>query len=310
MKNGKYISSESWIAGLVHLFGYTTLFYTLYKVQIPLFFDKGKIAKFIISLIPSTSIIMGLWYAGMKGLSFCIQLHPTTIPESPGMYLLESIQMYVPGMILLAWESYESKVLEENKLIQLEKENLEKELSYLKSQINPQFLFNTLDNLKSLVEIKSSHAPEMILMLSDVLDYVLYKSQKSTVPLKDEIYILEKFINLEKYQLPKDSLVQIKVTGDTSIPISPLTLLSLVEPYFNEKAINPNEFEKMIISVDSNENNISFTIQHDSSQSHSKLNLEQVKRHLNLSYPQNHSIDISNDKFHLQIDLLEPIEKG
>jgi two-component system LytT family sensor kinase len=151
-----------------------------------------------------------------------------TVPESYGAYILEAVQMFVPGMILLAWESYDDAQREEQRLYILEKERISTELNYIKYKVNPQFIFNTLKNLKKFVDKKSDKTPDMILRLSEVLDYVLYRSQQSKVNLSEEVAVINDFLALEKLRLGDKLDVSIRTEGSLSFAIAPLTILSLI----------------------------------------------------------------------------------
>jgi len=134
-------------------------------------------------------------------------------------YLTQTVQFYSPAMALLAWESHHERKAEQERIHQLEKEKLNTELKFLKAQLNPHFLFNTLNNLYSFVVTGSPKAPEMILGLSGILDYVLYRSQQASVPLAEEITAIENFINLEKIRYGDRLEINYQTAGNKSVPI-------------------------------------------------------------------------------------------
>lgn len=120
---------------------------------------------------------------------------------------------------------------------ELERQQLLTELAMLKTQINPHFLFNTLNNIYSLTSRKSDKAPEAVLRLAEIMRYLLYESSTDTVPLSRELDHLRSFLDLQRLRLPAaaQEAVVLEVEGtnpDCAHPIAPLLLLPLVENAF------------------------------------------------------------------------------
>jgi two-component sensor histidine kinase len=120
---------------------------------------------------------------------------------------------------------------------EMERQQLLIELAMLKTQINPHFLFNTLNNIYSLTSRKSDKAPEAVLRLSEIMRYLLYESSTDTVPLSRELAHLRSFLDLQRLRLSATAqeAIQLTVTGapaDCAHPIAPLLLLPLVENAF------------------------------------------------------------------------------
>ncbi|SDX80413.1 sensor histidine kinase [Hymenobacter psychrophilus] len=120
---------------------------------------------------------------------------------------------------------------------ELERQQLLTELAMLKTQINPHFLFNTLNNIYSLTSRKSDKAPEAVLRLAEIMRYLLYESSTDTVPLSRELDHLRSFLDLQRLRLPAaaQEAVVLAVEGtnpDCAHPIAPLLLLPLVENAF------------------------------------------------------------------------------
>jgi hypothetical protein len=124
-------------------------------------------------------------------------------------------------------------MLQEQRWREKEKQHIETELNFLKSQIHPHFFFNTLNNLYSLTIRKSDQAPEVVLKLSDLMSYMLYESSAATVPLEKEIVNLENYMALEKLRFGQRLTLCFDIKGDTSpVRIPPLVLLAFVENGF------------------------------------------------------------------------------
>ncbi|MBC8083464.1 MAG: sensor histidine kinase [Hymenobacter sp.] len=120
---------------------------------------------------------------------------------------------------------------------ELERQQLLTELAMLKTQINPHFLFNTLNNIYSLTSRKSDKAPEAVLRLAEIMRYLLYESSTDTVPLSRELTHLRSFLDLQRLRLPAaaQDAIRLDVSGaapDCTHPIAPLLLLPLVENAF------------------------------------------------------------------------------
>jgi len=126
------------------------------------------------------------------------------------------------------------------KYAQIEKEKLAAELNTLKSQINPHFLFNCLNNIYSLALTKSPKTPEVILKLSDMMRYVLYESRENFIPIKKEINFLTNFIELQKIRLTDKIDIQLNIDG--TIPekqIIPLIFETFIDNAFKHGLRNP-----------------------------------------------------------------------
>jgi len=120
---------------------------------------------------------------------------------------------------------------------QLKIEKQVAELNYLRSQTNPHFLFNTLNNIYSLSRDKSDRAPESILRLSKILRYMLYETGGAFVPIEKELKIITDYIDLEKLRYDDTLLVNFTYdVGDMKQPLPPLLLIPLVENAFKHGA--------------------------------------------------------------------------
>lgn len=123
---------------------------------------------------------------------------------------------------------------EQRKLLQdMRVEKLQAEVNYLRSQVNPHFLFNALNNLYALTLKKSDLAPDVVLKLSAMMEYMLYESEESRVPLEKEIGYLENYLELEKLRHGDQADIKVRITGaiDRGF-VPPFLLLPLVENAF------------------------------------------------------------------------------
>ncbi len=109
----------------------------------------------------------------------------------------------------------------------------EAELKLLKAQIHPHFLFNTLNNLYGLTLEKSDEAPDLVLRLSDILDYILYRCDEKYVPLTEEINMIKNYLEIEKIRYSEKLSLETNFPDKTSaFKIAPLILLPFIENAF------------------------------------------------------------------------------
>lgn len=191
----------------------------------------------------------------------------------------------------------------------LKNQQTESELQLLKSQINPHFLFNTLNNIYSTNLDDHEKANDIILELADLLRYQLESNKKPSATLADEIKSLENYVDLEKIRV-KDCEVQIEKEGDfTSAQIVPLLLLPFVENAFKYgTGIEPGKID---IRFHLNEKRLfSFYCQNKivlkKGKTHSGgIGLENVKKRLELKYQHQYQLDIdeSNDVFTVELNI-------
>lgn len=190
----------------------------------------------------------------------------------------------------------------------LKQEKLAAELKFLKAQIHPHFLFNTLNNLYALTLKKSSKAPEVVLKLSELLDYMLYECNVSKVSLEKEVNMLENYIALEKIRYGDDLKINFNVDKSVKeILISPMLLLPLVENAFKH-GVSGEIYEKWIrIELKAKDQVLEFSIENnrDISSTNNKqsytegIGLKNVIRRLELVYHKKHQLKIEDkgDRF-------------
>lgn len=141
--------------------------------------------------------------------------------------------IYLLGLAT-AFKFLKDWIAQRQQLQEAEKQQVETELAFLKSQVNPHFFFNTLNNLYSLTLQKSDLAPEVVLKLSGLMSYMLYDSSASLVPLQKEVHILENYIALEKLRFGNRLTVTFEKAGliESSAQVPPLILLTIIENCF------------------------------------------------------------------------------
>ena len=208
-----------------------------------------------------------------------------------GMILLTTIFSL---SIKLARDSFEKK-----------QKDKEAELQLLKAQLNPHFLFNTLNNLYGLAVLKSDKLPNLMLKLSDLLRYSLYDTKEKLVPLEKELKYLENYISLEKIRLEDKTDIQFTKTGIISNQkIAPMLLIVFVENAF--KHLNKEGKSKVIIAIESTAKSLNFSCKNtfDKEEVNTKqletnksgIGLQNAKKRLDLIYTNNYKLTVSNTK--------------
>lgn len=186
---------------------------------------------------------------------------------------------------------------DEKKRDEMEKAATEAELVALKSQVNPHFLFNTLNNIYSLIQIDQDKAQEAVHDLSGMLRYVLYDSEKSSVPLSKETGFLKDYIKLMSMRCSSN------VTLDVSLPetdsdkqVAPLLFIPLVENAFKH-GISTSEPSSIKIELKEEGEYVSFLVENtsfpknDSDRSGSGIGVKNLQRRLDMLYPGQHSFE-------------------
>ncbi len=183
-------------------------------------------------------------------------------------------------------------------IIRLKNEKAKTELMHLKSQVNPHFFFNILNNLYGLVDKDSKKAQKLILKLSDMMRYSIYEGDKDTVLLSEEITYLQNYIELHKMRYHKVIDVQLHIeTNDNDYKIMPLLFIILLENSFKHGVENLRENAFVRISLIAQNNEVKFEIENnfDASEDNSEagIGLKNLKRRLELAYPKKHYFEVS-----------------
>lgn len=216
-------------------------------------------------------------------------------------FLITFLTVLFSVVLILVLKLLKNWYQEEQTKRQLQKINLETELKFLKSQINPHFLFNSLNNLYALTLKKSDDAPEVVLKLSNILRYVLYETVEGKVPLSKEIQYLKDYIELEHIRLGNRVDIRFNIEGDLDNKIiEPMLFLTFVENSFKHGAAQSIDKGWVDIKLDTTQNDIHFVISNSRSPKfadrlntgHGGIGLENLKKRLQLLYPDKHKLGL------------------
>ncbi len=191
----------------------------------------------------------------------------------------------------------------------LQNEKLQAELLFLKSQVSPHFLFNSLNNIYSLSVIKHDNAPVMIEKLSDILRYVIYEGNKQEVLLEREVELINNYTELQLLKkLKAEKNITISVKGlNSSQKITPLILINILENCFKHSdiAYNKDGFLKVKIHIENNLLRFSTSNSYKESNKKNGIGLENIKQQLMHYYPKKHLLNIekSNGIFKVELEI-------
>ena len=201
---------------------------------------------------------------------------------------------------------YEQK----NKIQQLEKQHLESRIGLLQSKLNPHFLFNTLNNIDSLIYTNQDKASEALVQLSDILSYAIYDSNNEFVWLSDEIIQIHKFIQLHKLRFQNPSIIKetIFVSPLGTLKIAPMLFIPFIENAFKHySSEDNNEIVEIALSVTGNK--ISFSCLNSYSKNDknkdntSGIGLKTSIERLDLLYKNKYKLDICEEKNLYKVNL-------
>jgi two-component system, LytTR family, sensor histidine kinase AlgZ len=182
---------------------------------------------------------------------------------------------------------------------EIEKEKLTAELNFLKAQVNPHFLFNTLNNLYYLAYSKSDNTTEVIEKLSAMMRYMIYDSNYAQVQLNKEIDYMQNYISLEKLRLTDKVKINFNIDGDTdSVRIAPLILITFLENAFKHGVSSTSSESWINATLHCATGNLTFDVANKkaakTTEEKSGIGLQNVKRRLELSYPGQYSLEITD----------------
>ncbi len=230
-------------------------------------------------------------------------------------YIAQSMPFFVSfiGSTLFELVNYANR--KEKEAIQLKNENLDTEMKFLRSQINPHFLFNSINNIYALTVLKSDAAPENLLKLSGMLRYMLYECNADKVLLKKEIEYIRNYIDLMMLKDSKGLNVETDIQKDPpNLMIAPLLLIPFIENAFKHSKIEDIEKNWIKIKLKVGDKELFFETINSVPEGHlSKdivggIGLKNVKRRLEIIYPEKHQLIIDSSdptvfKVNLKIEL-------
>ncbi|MFK7948600.1 MAG: sensor histidine kinase [Saprospiraceae bacterium] len=310
--NGQGINSFSelpmffvkWLSITVQLFTIMFNYYLFYWINHYILINKILKQKGVVVYILSFMFVVLIGYPIASQMAWWITSFryfgmPPIIAQGAfdGMFFIfPFIEMLVSIPFILAIQWFKQG----GEIATLEKEKSEAELTLLKQQINPHFFFNTLNNLYALSLKKDEATPEVILQLSELMRYVIYKGKEESVKLEEEINYIEDYCELQQIRLHKN--LDFRFTQnveDETIKIPPLLFIILVENAFKH-GIEPAENTCYLhLNLESDQNGLTFTCENSYEDENDKpkgIGLDNLRKRLALRYPNQYSLEIIDDE--------------
>ncbi len=287
---------------------YIAIFYTNFQILIPIFLIKNKYYYYLI--LVSVVLVVGGILRFIIVKSFINENYTRIFHLYPGygvsfgaVFILLTISTLIKFVeIHLQREEIQNKILHEKN---------EAELKLLKTQINPHFLFNTLNNIYTLAYLGSKEAAPMIMSLSKLMRYVLYEATNKLVPLANEIQFLKSYIKLEELRIEDRS----KITADyiinnPGIKIAPLIFIPFIENSFKHSHIAEDDNAWIKLKTEVSDKKLYFECGNSIPDEHfinaeiSGMGLQNIKNRLELLYPSKHELKIINNNRIFMVNLI------
>lgn len=297
------------------------VYFNLYFL-IPKYLEKRRYLLYLsflsLTIVVTASVIVSGYHIGAQFSTKSIEeLYSVGSADFFSLFKYNSLDSTIAAMAL-AMSIKLTKNWIESKRRQdlLEKEKLETELKFLKSQFNPHFLFNTINSIFVLIHKNPDMASESLAKFSNLLRYQLYECNEHQIPLQHEISYLENFLELEKLRQESHLEVECKIEGgtDTSLTIAPFILMPFLENAFKHVSQSKKTKNWIRLSLQIKGQQLFFSISNSSKSAaftskevldYGGIGLKNVQRRLELLYPGKHRLEIhpGEKQFDIQLQL-------
>lgn len=311
---------QSFVRNIILLIPQLLAAYSLTHVLIPKFLYRKKYMLFAVLFIIGTYIFTALARVLTVHVVEELFREPPFRKESfyeiatnfKRLYTDFFYRVYLPVFLFISIKLVIERFEQINRTERLAKEKAQAELNFLKSQIHPHFLFNTLNNLYALTLQRSDQAPDVVLKLSDMLDYMLYQCNAPKVSIAQEIQLLQNYMDLEKLRYADRLVLSFnKEIDDPNTRVSPLILVSLIENAFKHGASGSTLKPEVKADLLVNKDRLSFTVyntkppqkQEGPSDYKKGIGLNNIKSQLNLIYPGRHTLSVKERKTSYTVNL-------
>lgn len=275
-------------------------FYLNYLYFIPAYFDKGKKTAFL-SFTAVFFVLVVILPVMLFEFNHSDIFRTPGSAEAHGMVRRKPrvVFEFIQNLFLFLVAFFVSFTLGmRNRLKQVEKERLSAELSYLKAQINPHFLFNTLNSIYSLAIQRSDETAAAVVKLSAMMRYITTDTHRDFVPLEKELEYIRSYIELQRLRLGDTVRVEYRREGPVfDQEITPLVLITFVENAF-KYGVNPEEESHILIDIRTGRKELEMVVKNNkvrvdfSEESRSGLGIKNARKRLALVYPGKHSLNI------------------
>lgn len=272
-------------------------FYFSLNVTIPRFYLTRKYGWFLLICAGALALLLGaVW---LLDISAPPPPGPPGAPPPPwSSGPLPSIGSAVIRFIIVLFFAFGISIY--SRLRKAESAKLRAELSYLKAQINPHFLFNTLNSIYSLAIRKSDATADAVVKLSSIMRYVITDAEHERVPLDKELKYVSDYIELQKLRLPPSATIRLSISGPmTGLTITPLIFVPFIENAFKH-GVSPEEESPVNIEISVVARSLHVWVNNrklkrkTSKTESSGIGLENTRQRLQLLYPENHILSITD----------------
>ena len=273
---------------------------------LPRFLIRGNYFKF--GWYGTLTAVVGLWLTMLAGI-FVWAWRAKFELGKVNLNTMD-VPMLIAALFFVVMMGVAIKLIRINFQIQIQKETAEKEkllldnrlkineLKMLKEQLNPHFLFNTLNNLYGLTLEKSDKAPDLVMRLSNLLDYMLYRTNDNKVPLKQEVEMIQNYVSIEQHRFEGKYPISFNVEGILEqMVIAPLLLLPLVENCFKHGIRKSAGRSFVRIGLKTEGNSLIFTTSNSTSEKATiqtiGIGLANLKKRLEMIYPEKYCLKLN-----------------
>lgn len=212
--------------------------------------EKQKTLPYILFLILAFAISTVSRFLMNKYIVFGENVHLPELSPDARIKAFAILNSFIVLFISFIFGTLRNRYFKEKQYQAIIAEQNQAKMQFLKAQINPHFLFNTLNNIYSLTVVKSDVAPNMILLLSDLLRYVIYEGKEGKVSLEKEILHIRKFIQLYQMRNEEDKNISLSVEGDIqNVEIEPMILIPFIENCFKHSDLDFNNDGYIAIDI-------------------------------------------------------------
>ncbi|MFK7956872.1 MAG: sensor histidine kinase [Lysobacterales bacterium] len=283
------------------------------RYLVPGWLDRGQVKRFGLLLLGVLWLAaeLNIWisysylepaYPDSYGKSYAVLSHLSLIERLGFSPMIKYIVfsklplLLFPAAALIAVNYY----MKQSAVLALREQKRAAELEALKNQLNPHFIFNTLNNIYALAIKQSEQTPEAVAKLSGILDYVLYRCNSQYVSLEDEVAMIEDYVALERLRFSDRLTVSFTNHVHETVYVAPLLFLTLIENAFKHGAGQALGQASVDLSLSATDQHIKFEVSNtkpapvrEEAVSQPGIGLDNLRKQLGLLYPNAHSLEIA-----------------
>ncbi|MBB4079338.1 sensor histidine kinase YesM [Lewinella aquimaris] len=296
-----------------HILGLLTISYLNYFVFLPRLLQTQDLGRYLLRFLPVFAVLSYLFLLGKRAI-----LLPFLGRDSWAYSTRFAVSVIITSLFIVVFVGLlrfvEHYFLLEAERKEMENRQLTSELRFLRAQVNPHFLFNTLNNVYYLAVNQSPQTADVIAKLSGMMRYMLHESNHATVPLDKEIAYMENYIDLEKMRLNDEIPIAFEVQGGRAgARIVPLILITFLENAFKHGISNSGCRSWITVSVKVEGKVLHYNVRNSRVEEHEKtvseksgIGLVNVRRRLKLSYPNRHQLTVTetDEEYAIHLQLL------